>query len=217
MPGLIATGTNSLGLAEYEAANGRLAQIGRSKLVFDLLDQDSDGKLALTEFVNSPPEESFYKRDNDADDALSLAEYSVWCHTEESRIAAAATFKEKDCDENGLMSMAEFKLSPAEATFRRLDSDGDGMLGLEEFAAKDSTAEAFGASHSHILSSIKDADKDGNLSRTEYDATSDAVKFYEKDADGDGSWDAEEFHKADMAEGLAGMGLPNVRNHGQER
>lgn len=190
-------GDDLLSLAEYEAVNGGLVQNGRSKLVFGLLDQDSDGKLALTEFVNSPPEESFYKRDRDADDALSLIEFSVWCTTEEDRSSAAAAFEAKDCDENGLMSLTEFKLSPAEANFRRLDSDGDGKLGLEEFAAEDSTAEAL--ARATRVFSVRDANEDGSLSREEYDATSNAVTFFERDADGDGSWDAEEFHRADMA------------------
>ncbi len=164
-------GDDFLSLAEYGVANGELVLTGRSKLVFDLIDRDHDGKMALLEFIHPPMEEGFYKRDRDGDDALSLIEFSIWCNTEEERGAMEAAFKEKDYDENGLMSLTEFKLSPAEVSFRRLDSDRDGKLGLEEFAARDPTAEAM--ARAIRVFSVKDANKNGSLSREEYLASPD--------------------------------------------
>ncbi len=189
-------GDEFLSLAEYEAANGGLVQTGRSELVFGLLDQNHDRKLALAEFVSHPLEESFYKRDRDGNDALTLVEYSVWCGTEKQRSDAAAAFEDKDYDGNGHLSLVEFKLPRHEAGFRRLDANRDGKLDLEEFAAKHATAESL--ARATRVFSAKDADNDGSLTLEEYGARAEATVFFEMDADADGSWNAEEFHQADM-------------------
>ena len=155
-----------LSLEEYYARNVPLARAGRCELIFGLFDKDHDGMLTLAEFSNSPPEESFFRRDTDGDEALSLGEFLASRPVEQQpdlRVTfEEVTFEEKDYDENGKMSLAEFKQSGHDARFRRLDSNQDGSVDLEEFAADETTAESL--ARATRVFSTKDVDRDGILS-----------------------------------------------------
>ncbi len=193
-------GDDRLSLEEYAARNVPLARAGRCELIFGLFDADRDGMLTLAEFSNSPPEESFFRRDTDGNAALSLDEFLA-SRPVEQRDDLTVTFEEKDYDGNGKISLTEFKLPGHDARFRRLDSDQDGSVSLEEFASDETTAESL--ARAMRVFSAKDADQDGALNASEFSESPKSIKLYENDTDGDGSWSVEEFHQADMKEATA--------------
>ena len=183
-------GDGLLSLEEYGARNNALVGAGHCELVFRLIDEDGNGMLSPTEFADAPPEQAFYRRDNNGDGILSLEEFLVPFATAEQQNVRKAIFDEKDCDRSGSLSLAEFKLTTREAKFRRLDLDLDGEISMEEFAANELTPEGM-ARAVHVFSA-RDLDEDGNLSILEFSGASAAVTFYEKDADGDGLLSKEE-------------------------
>ncbi len=99
---------------------------------FVLLDLDSDGRIAQSEW--SGGFETFENLDRDGDAVVSRTEFftkGVRYQTREER------FAELDKDHDGRLSASEWKWG--ESTMALLDRDGDGSLTSMEFLAKATT------------------------------------------------------------------------------
>ena len=106
-------------------------------------------------------------------------------------------FGEKDFDHDGEITVQEYFATPKERRFRAIDTDNDGALNEAEYAA---TGDVSGSDrYVKRVFTVRDSNGDGMLQSAEYLATSPAIAFAKKDLDGDGTWNVEEFHQADMA------------------
>ncbi len=102
---------------------------------FVLLDLDSDGRIALSEWSGGA--ETFDALDRDGDAILTRTEFftrGVHYQTREER------FLELDADRDGRLSSSEWKWG--ESTMSLLDRDGDGALSQEEFLCRKTTKAA---------------------------------------------------------------------------
>ena len=129
------------------------AMASRTAQDFIMIDADSDGYITLEELaavqektLDQQNAETFKLLDADADGAVSKSEYIEFY----SKVAANQQGKAPDLDKN----------------FEALDTDRNGELSMEELAAfrsdtKDTT--------NQMAISVMDTDKDGKVSRKEYD------------------------------------------------
>lgn len=121
--------------------------------------------------------------------------------------AFAAPAMEADTDDNGLISLDEFKAMKAarvEQQFARLDTDADGFISAEEMqAAPRRGHEKFGKrkhrKERNPAKAVKrlDADGSGGVSLQELEGkrfTPSSEAFNAADGDGNGELDAAEFH-----------------------
>lgn len=107
---------------------------------FVLLDLDSDGRIALSEWTGGAS--TFEALDRDGDSIITRTEFftkGVHYQTREER------FLELDADRDGRLSSSEWKWG--ESTMKVLDRDGNGELSKDEFlcrsgSSKTATAKA---------------------------------------------------------------------------
>ena len=92
--------------------------------VFDLIDQNKDGKIDREE-LRLRRMNVFFVRDIDRDNYLSREEFSA---------ISDRLFDAIDTDGDGRISGFEFNQSKI-ATFEALDTDGNGVITLDEFRA----------------------------------------------------------------------------------
>ena len=161
----------TLDLNELRAGHMSWASPERVKRVFELLDQDRDGKISQEEFAKALPEAQFLQLDKNEDGLLSPEEFSALSsrvllrnkHAEEAFAAA-------DQNQDGHISLEEFTafLKAKELSFYRKDKDGDGKLTLAEFGSDQSTPEALAAAKQNFEK--KDRDHDGRLTLEEFKA-----------------------------------------------
>jgi Ca2+-binding EF-hand superfamily protein len=170
--------------------------------LFDLLDSNRDGRIALAEFqaVRSP---AFDRIDGDGGGTLSRREFvelggrkdKVLSEREENRRRArAGAFQAGDRNEDGRLGRDEFR-AMGRTEFGSIDADGDGAVSRREMIAYRPRAPrasaADGAGPSRVFA-VLDGNGDGSVTAAEMDAAR-AAAFGRQDANADAVLTDDEF------------------------
>ena len=159
--------------------------------VFQLIDQDGDGKVTVDELKSKPKRAIFLLRDFNADGLLSPSEFSLGLVRSPSPARAQRIFELMDQDNDGAMSFKEYRDRPAESWFVELDTNDDDRLSFGEYAARNAALVQSGRIQG-VFAAI-DRNGDGDLSLDEFANDPREALFRKQDADGDEKLTLDEF------------------------
>jgi Ca2+-binding EF-hand superfamily protein len=120
--------------AKSEAAKKAQA---RAEEAFKKLDADADGKLTADEF-RAKKKDAAAKISDEVFKLIDQDGNGTVCIVEFSKKPAEAIFKTTDKDQDGTLTLEEFKAArkqqpDVEEAFKKIDADGDGKVTLDEF------------------------------------------------------------------------------------
>jgi uncharacterized protein (TIGR03067 family) len=159
--------------------------------VFQVVDQDGDGKVTVDELNSKPMRAIFLLMDFNADGAWSPGEFSLGPVSSASAARTRRVFELVDQDHDGAMSFQEYTNRPAEAWFVKLDANDDDRLSLAEYGEGNPALVRSGRIRG-VFSAL-DRNGDGTLSHGEFADKPQEALFKKLDADADGKLTFREF------------------------
>lgn len=185
---------------------------------FDQLDRDANQSLDQMEFLFSEIAQRFRGRndrklidrvfaniDRDKSDSIELLEFAQSQHNRNVRILdreSSANFRESDLDQDGFISLEEYRKRPGanDSIFEKIDLNGNGIVGpLEWMIALEKRAPEKEKEAKLVFAKL-DADDNGALSPTEWEAEGIPEKiadaFSDVDLNGNREVGIHEFSKA---------------------
>jgi Ca2+-binding EF-hand superfamily protein len=173
----------TLDFREFFVGEMSSASIKRARRVFELVDQNHDGKISVDEYRDRPIEAWFHWRDTNEDGYISLDEFAATNPGLVRNKYLERAFRIMDRNGDGKLDVAEYCRTYDEVTFLLQDGNGDGVLTFDEYALWSYTPEVRAAMQTKFAR--RDSDGNGVLTFKEFASVVEDKDFWVMDKNGD--------------------------------